>query len=517
MTIQQAFGLAVEHHQAGRLREAENLYRQILSYQPRHAEALYMLGMLAGQLGRNEVAVDLLGQAIAVRPNSADAHSDLSAALLALCQSDAAVSAARRAIALDPNLAEAYGNLGNALSQGAQLSDAIVAYRQAIALNPDLPQAHSNLGTVLRATGRLDEALAECSKAVALNGKLPEVHNNLANILKDLGRWDEAVAACRQAIGVEPQLAEAHFNLSLLLLMQGDFSRGWLEHEWRWRCPNFPSARCDFAQRQWDGSELAGRRILLHAEQGFGDTIQFVRYAPLVAARGGQVILACPPELHRLLNDLSGITGAIAFDAPLPPFDVHCPLLSLPLAFGTTLPSVPRAVPYLHGHAAELARWQRELAGDRHFKVGLVWAGKSTHANDRNRSLPLSALAPLARISGVSFYSLQKGAAAEQAKTPPAGMTLIDHTNELHDFADTAGLIAQLDLIISVDTAVVHLAGALGKPVWTLLPFVADWRWLLERSDSPWYPTMRLFRQPAVGDWSNVVEQVSVALADMAW
>jgi hypothetical protein len=259
---------------------------------------------------------------------------------------------------------------------------------------------------------------------------------------------------------------------------------------------------------------LEDRILLLHTEQGLGDAIQFIRYLPLVAQRGGRIIIECQAELQRLFQTMDERWQIVVRGQPLPAFDLHCPLLSLPRVFGTDLANVPNIVPYLHADAQDVRRWQHRLAGHSpNVKVGLAWAGSPTHKNDRNRSMKLATLAPLGQLSGVCLFSLQKGAAAAEAKTPPDGMKMIDWTDELYDFADTAALIANLDLVIAVDTAVVHLSGAMGKPVWTLLPFVPDWRWLLQREDSPWYPSMRLFRQPRIGDWDSVITRVVDALS----
>jgi hypothetical protein len=300
-------------------------------------------------------------------------------------------------------------------------------------------------------------------------------------------------------------------------LLHGDFEHGWPEYEWRWKTRDFSSGRRPFTQPQWDGGSLNGRTILLHAEQGLGDTLQFIRYAPLVAEAAGNIVVECPAPLKRLLRHSLRQVPVLSKGEPLPPFDIHCPMLSLPLACRTTLANIPRQVPYLNADSELAAHWQGKLVSQRELlKVGLAWAGNKAHKNDRHRSIELSTLAPLGEVPHVSFISLQKGEPAKQATRAPAGITLFDWSNELGDFADTATLIANLDLIISVDTAVAHLAGAMGKPVWTLLPFVPDWRWLLEREDSPWYPTMRLFRQSAPGDWSGVITRVVGALLRFA-
>ena len=582
LTVEQAFQLAVRHHQAGRLAQAEPLYRQILSRQSNHADALHNLGLIAHQVGRNDAAADLIRraialkpgdpaahfnlgvalqakgnldeaisayrQAISLRPTYADAHSNLGVVLQARGQFDEAIvayraaitakpadpeahrnlgnamqakgeldeaiAAYRRAIALKPAYPQAHVNLGDALRDKGELDGAIAAYRQAIALEPGFSEAHNNLGSVLKDKGELDGAIAAYRRAIAANPSDPEAHSNLGNALRDKGKVDEAIAACRAAIALDPGYAEAHWNLALALLTHGDFSQGFDEFEWRWKWKIFP--RRDFPQPLWNGEPLAGATLLLHAEQGFGDTLQFIRYLPLVEQRGGKVIIECQPELQRVLRTAAG-GSVVARGQEIGAFDVHCPLLNLPRIFGTTPRTIPRQVPYLYADRAMVESWRSRLGGNSDsFKVGLAWAGNQAHMNDRSRSMMLSAFAPLGRLPGIRFYSLQKGGQADQAKNAPEGLELIDWTNDLDDFADTAAFIANLDLVISVDTSVAHLAGAMGKPVWVMLPFAADWRWMREHEDSPWYPTMRLFRQTSIGDWESVIQRVGKILNDLA-
>lgn len=329
-----------------------------------------------------------------------------------------------------------------------------------------------------------------------------------------MGQIDEAIAAYRRALALNRGLAEAHNSLGLALLLQGEFLPGWDEYEWRWKMKDFPSPQRNLDQVQWTGQPLEGRTLLLHAEQGIGDTLQFIRYLPLIRRLGASIIVECPSELQRLIRPIAsghrvGVTGQ-----PLPPFELHCPLMSLPRVFGTMLDSIPREIPYLRADADDIQTWKDRLGEDLpSLKVGLAWAGSPNHAEDRYRSIALDRLGPLGQVPGIRFVSLQKGHAATQTNKLPHGMQLIDISEEINDFADTAALIANLDLVIAVDTAVAHLAGAMGAPVWVLLPFAPDWRWMLDREDSPWYPTMRLFRQPLRGDWDSVIARVVRALS----
>ena len=313
----------------------------------------------------------------------------------------------------------------------------------------------------------------------------------------------EAIAALEKVCALQPDDAEARFDLALALLRDGDFARGWKEFEWRLRHPHLNLAR-DFTQPQWRGQDIAGQTILLHAQGGFGDVLQFVRYAPLVAQRGAKVLLECKAELVSLLQSVKGVQAVISRGQALPPFDWHSPLPSLPLAFGTSLETIPADVPYLSPPPPAQALWKQRVGEGPSFKIGLVWAGRSFQSNH------LQIFAPLGKIPGVRFFSLQKG--PQSVQQPPAGMDLKDFTADLRDFADTAALIQQMDLVIGVDTAVVHLAGALAKPVWVLIPCRSDFRWLLDRCDSPWYPTMRLFRQIRPGDWDTPTAQMAAAL-----
>lgn len=501
----------------GKLDEAIADHQRAVTLDPNQAQAYYNLGVALKEKGDLDAAIAAYQRAIALKPDYAKAHGNLGNALREKDRIDEAIAACRQAIALKPDFAEAYSNLGAALRDAERYDEAIAACRQALALRPQFPESCANLGNALRDTGAEDDAVAAYRQAIAFKPDFAEAYTNLGTVLKDMGRLDEAADAARRAVALQPDSPEAHYSLAFVLLMRGDFAEGWVEHEWRWLFKDFPAHRWSSSKPQWDGSDLAGRTILLYCEQGYGDILQFIRYAPLVSERGGRVIAVCPAELHRLFRCLPGVSQWIAFDEPLPAFDVQCPLMSLPLAFGTTPATIPAAVPYLHADAGDVDRWRARLAGEpAGLKVGLVWAGRPTHKNDRNRSLSLSLFEPLARVPGVSFYSLQKGPASSQAKQPPRGMRLIDWMDELNDFADTAALVANLDLVIAVDTSVAHLSAALGKPVWLLAPHVTDWRWPPGRDDNAWYPTLRVFRQPATNQWRAAIDRMAERLAQAA-
>jgi Flp pilus assembly protein TadD len=487
-----------------------NLIRRAIAICSTSACYYSNLGNALTDLGQFDEAISANRQAIEIQPDDAIAHNGLGIALQANGQPDEAITAYRQAIHLKPDFAESNNNLGIALKEKGQLDDAIVAFRQALKLKPDLVEALNNLGDALTVTGQLDDAISACRRAVRLKPDYAEAHYNLGNALRDKLQIEESVASFREAIRLKPDYAKAHFNLALVLLVAGDFKRGLAEYEWR---PNVKSVLSGLAisQPQWKGEELGGRSILLVHDQGFGDSIQFVRYVPMVAHRGGRVIMTCHPQLARLFERLP-LTRVIINGQPIPPFDMHCSLAALPRIFATDLNSIPNAIPYLTNDPALVENWGKKLGPTgRWLRVGLAWAGNPANPSDWRRSIQPQQLFPLTKLNYVTLYSLQKGRAASHALPPE--MKLIDFTPELADFADTAALIENLDLVIAVDTAVAHLAGALGKPVWVLLPYNPDWRWMLEREDSPWYPTMRLFRQRNCGHWAGVIERVIQALA----
>lgn len=452
---------------------------------------------------------------------SAGWHNDRGNELADALRLSEAIEAYRRAIEIDPDYAEAFSNLGTALRDSGEIEGAIEVYERALKLKPGLAEAWNNLAIALRDKGELELALANCRRALEINKDYADALANLGVILCDLDRGEEAVAASRRAAELQPRRAVVQNNLAMILLRTGNYEEGWGRFEWRYFCdPRYPARQMD--RPRWDGSDLNGRTLLIHAEQGFGDTIQFARYVALAAECVGKVILECPAELRRLFEGLKGMKSEkgekielVVKGEALPAFDVHCPMMSLPAVLGGRVEGIPSGV-YLRADRGRVEYWKKRLgenkaphvhAGLRRKKIGLVWAGKPTHTDDRNRSMRLEDLAGLVQIDA-DFFSLQKGVATEQARRAPARMKLVDFTDEFTDYAETAAFVANMDLVIAVDTSVAHLAGAMGKKVWVMLPKAADWRWMLRREDTPWYATMRLFRQERWRDWSSVVGRI---------
>lgn len=417
------------------------------------------------------------------------------------------------AVRLSPHTPALVFNLGNALRAAGDSLAAIGSYERAISLGLDMPEVYNNLGVSLQECDRWHDALGAFTQALSRNPRYLPALANSGHALIQVGRPEEAVEILRTAISLQPAYADAHWLLSHALLVTGQWPEGWEEYEWRWHRMKAVTYHRGRPESRWKGEDIAGKTILLYAEQGIGDAVQFARYIPLVKARGAKVILECHAELVPLLEGVEGVSAAYARGASEPPHDVACPLLSLPSVLRTTVESIPGNVPYVRPDAERAVHWREllePLTGA--LRVGLVWAGNAGHTNDRRRSLLLEELTPLASVPGVRFVSLQKSAPGDSRCANSNRFPLVDWASELHDFADTAALISELDLVIAVDTAVAHVAGALGIPVWMLVPFSPDWRWLLRRTDSPWYPSMRLFRQPSGGDWCAVVEDVCALL-----
>jgi tetratricopeptide (TPR) repeat protein len=535
------------HHNLGnilraqnRLAEAKESYERALTLAPASVDTLYNLGNTCQDLGQPKRAIDYFEKALRLNPKAIELHNNLGTALQDLGRLDEAIGCYRKALSLQPDVVESLHNLAGALRERGELDAAQSYYERALGLRPDHVESHIGLGVVLRDLGRLEEAVAHYERVLSMVPDHPETLNNLGIALTDLGQPQEAIARYERALALQPERAEtyynlaialerqerraeaiasygrawalkpdyaqAHFNRAYTLLLTGQLEEGWQEYEWR-----FAVARYDrkFERPLWSGEPLAGKRILIPAEQGFGDTLQFIRYVPAVVERGGKVVLEVPEPLVRLARTVAAASEIIAVGDPPPAFDYYCPLLSLPRVLRTTLATIPSAVPYLSLPNDVSADWAERITQASGLRVGVVWAGTTVGAID------LELLQPLWDVTGVSWFSLQLGDWSRNISFLN-GIAITDLSSWLTDFAETAAAILHLDLVISVDTSVAHLAGALGRPVWLLLPNAPDWRWLLEREDSPWYPTARLFRQRKAGDWSGVARQVATALAQIA-
>ena len=561
-----------KHHRVGRWGPREGHYHRILAADPRGAPALQRLGSLALEAGHGQQSARLLGEAPVLHPDDPETLSNLAECCLGQGDLEQALGHYRRLVELCPQSADAYTHLALTEERVGNLQAAADSYRRALALAPGSPGAYCRLAIVLRQLDALPEALGLAERAVALDPARSETYNTLGIVQADMNNLVAASQAIRRsfalkpdcaltavdlgyffvkcgdipaaaesyrwAIKLDPHLYVAHLRLGtaltqlgdragawecyqraralnpssrevitymgLLHLSVGDFARGWgeFEHRESVRC-----ARSSFSQPQWKGEPLEGARIFLHAEQGFGDALQCVRYVPLVAARGGQVVLRVQKRLHRLLAKTEGAWQVIREGETPPEFHWHCPLFSLPLAFATELSTIPAGIPYVRPDPGHVEAWGQRLRGNS-LRIGLAWAGNPNYPHELWRSLRLDQLAPLTNLEGTTFYSLQMGAPARQVKQLGPRANLIDLQDEQKDFADTAAIVANLDLVISIDTSVAHLAGAMGKPVWILLNNSPDWRWLLDREDSPWYPTARLFRQSTLGNWQDVVARL---------
>ncbi len=620
----EALSAALDHHQAGRLREADEIYRQITAEVPNFPDAWQLRGVLASQLGRHELAIQLIQRALEFEPDNAQAlnnlglvfgaqekwaeaivcftravelapddaeiHENLGTAFKRQGKLAEAIACYRRALEREPertelrrnlaltlhdlalvshqkgdlqqaieiyyqaidiksDLAPIHFNLGNALLGERKLALAIACYRRSLELEPDLFEAHTNLGDALLAEGdqigavvchrRAAElrpgdaralsnlglaiyhaendparAITYYRQAVKLQPNFSEAHLNLAVALREQGELSEAAKSYSRALAVNPDYSEARVGLATISLLTGDFESGWLQYECRWSRGQLPPR--GFAQPRWDGGSLLGKSILLHSEQGLGDTLQFIRFAPLVKARGGTVIVECQKALVPLLRSAGGVDQLFGEGEQLPPFDVFAPLLSLPGILKTTLDTIPSGVPYLFANPSLIELWREKLESIRGFRIGINWRGRVGLLDSRKRNTPLDAIASLANVPGVRLISLQQGPGREELMSAGSRFSIIDLGDEIDSlygaFVDTAAIMMNLDLVITTDTSIPHLAGALGVPVWLALPTSPEWRWLLNRSDSPWYPTMRLFRQPNRGNWKAVFDEMQQLL-----
>lgn len=508
-----------------RVEEAIASFERAVQLRPNYAEAHNNLAVALCEQRRFGEALHSSERALSSREGFAEAHNNRGVALAGLERPEDALASYGQALQLRPAYADAYTNRGNALQDLGRFAEALADHDRAIRLKPDFAEAYTNRGNALQDLGRFGEALADHDRAIELKPELVQAHTNRGNALSNLGRFTEGLSSFDRAIELGPEHAEAYWSKAICKLLIGDLAEGWRLHEWRWKNSSLRMAPRNFSQPLWLGNEaIAGKTLLLYAEHGLGDAIQFCRYVPMAEKLGAKVILEVPSSLVSLTRTLRCGCAVVETGGELPPFDAQCPLMSLPLAFGTTLETVPADVPYLYADEEKSAYWRQRLMHSNKLKVGLVWSTghderRKSVAEQKRRDIPLSALECL-NIDGVDFYSLQIGAAAvSELRTLESsnwgGPKIADYTGGISDFADTAALVVNLDLIITVCTSVAHLAGALGKETWVLLQRRADWRWLLDRTDSPWYPTVTLFRQPSFNDWASVVAVVRQRLVEL--
>jgi tetratricopeptide (TPR) repeat protein len=543
-----AFRRALLLHQHSRLDEARVLYEQVTQLEPRHLQAVVFLGVLAVESGQAERAVELTARALQLDPRCVAAHIVRGRALHKLGQREAAVTSYDRAIELVPDNPEMYLKRGDVVAELGRPEAALASYDKVVALKPDCVEGwcnrgnmlkdlrrfqealesydralalredhllHNNRATVLDELQQPDAALASYERAISLKPDYVEAHGNRATLLGALGRTEAALAGFDAAIAIDPECARAYFNRGLVRLLSGDFENGWEDYEWRWKIndPAFQKGRV-FPQPRWSGHEpLRGKTILLHREQGIGDLLQCCRYVKLLAERGAGVILeAHGPALSLLARNFAGLAHVIEQGTPSPPFDYWCPLMSVPRALGTRLQNIPASARYLESDPGRVEHWRRKLGEQTGPRVGLVWSGRTTHPNDQRRSIALVDL--IGHLpAGCQYFSLQKEVREHDRRALHENPRVQHFADQLQDLSDTAAVCECMDVVISVDTSVAHLSGALGRTTWMLLPFGPDWRWLLDRNDSPWYPTARLYRQSVRGDWHAVLARVSADLA----
>ncbi|HEX4227781.1 MAG TPA: tetratricopeptide repeat-containing glycosyltransferase family protein [Bryobacteraceae bacterium] len=508
------FERAVQLHTTGQTTEAGALFAAIVEHNPIHFPSLQRLAAIRRQEGHFEESLALLKQAIGCNPSSADAHNSLGNTLNSLGRSEEAVDQYRCALALRPDYPEAYVNLGNSLKGLNRVKEAAVCYSSAIGLRPQYAEAHSNLGIALLRLDRPQDALASFTAAIALDPGLNIAYSNLGAALSELDRHEEALPIFQRARQLEPDAPQPVFNEALARLALGDFEKAWEDYEARWVAVELKLKSRNFPQPLWDGETgIAGKTFLIHAEQGLGDMILLARYIPLVAQRGARLIVECYQPIQSLIAAIPGVSQVLIYGEDLPDFDIHAPFGSLPRAFKTTLQTIPDRVPYLPAPTHSPTIDDLDNTDDPRPRVGVCWAGNPEYPRDRHRSIPLAVFQRLFRVPNVRFVSLQ------QRLRPGDEQILANYDNidlvtdrKGSTLADTAALISKLDLVITVDTAIGHLTGALGRPVWVLLAYFPYWVWLRNRSGNPWYPTAQLFRQPRMGDWESVVERVAETL-----
>ena len=501
-------------HQAGQMLQAMSVYDQVLLTEPGNFGANHLKGVACFQLKQYSQALSFIEKAIEINPQAPAPYSNLGLVLHELARYEEALASFDRALAINANYAEAYSNRANALLRLDRPQQAIASYEIAIALNPGNPVTFYNLGTAQQECLMLEEALVSYGHAIALNPRYAQALNNRGNVFKGLGHVKQAISDFECAIDIQSNYASAYVNKAHAHLLNGDYEFGWNCYQWRWRKDDQSIVGRTFSKPLWLGKEdIAGKTVLLHAEQGLGDTIQFCRYAKSVSDLGAKVLLEAPATLMGLLQDLPGIGALVEQGGPLPNFDCHCPLLSLPLAFNTRVESIPFSEAYLSSNSKKLQSWKNRLGEKTGFRVGLVWSGNPAHLGDKTRSLRLSDLLEyLPR--GIEYVSLQKEV-READLAALHGSGVLHFGSDLQDFSDTAALCDLMDLVVCVDTSVAHLSAAMGKPTWILLPFTPDWRWLLDRDDSPWYSSVKLYRQKARGDHSSALLRVAADLGTL--
>jgi len=510
--------LGLVHEGLGEYEQATLAYQEAISRHAHYAEAYHNMAIALQSQGQYAAAVEKCRQAVALKPDYAEAYNTMGYSLEKQQHYAEAATNYTQALQLKPDYVEVYNHLGVVLNELGRSAEAIENYKRALQIDPEYSEVYNNLGIALKKQEQFAEAITCFGQALHYEPDFTEAHYNLANSLRDEGRCAEAIDSYLRAIRLQPDYAEAHWNMALTLLLSGNFTEGWKRY--RRRRNTDLEILTDYhrsGKPRWDGTPFEGKRLFVHYEQGLGDNIQFVRYLPLVKARGGKVIFETLKPLIGLLKGFPGIDELVEYRPNEPTnvgFDVYASLFDMPNVFGTMMETIPAEVPYLFADPAKAEYWRGKLAGSG-LKVGIVWAGSPEHGNDRYRSCKLACFAPLTKIDHVRLYALQKGEAVNQIDELTGMIPIIRLSGEFEDFTDTAAAIENLDLVISVDTSVLHLAGAMGKPTWALLPFSPEWRWMLHRPDSPWYPTMTLFRQKERTGWDPVFQRVAVELRNV--
>lgn len=500
-------------HQRGDLAAAEAAYRAILDGDPGQFDALHLLGVLRQQQGRSAEAIRLLGLAHRAHPAHPACLNNFANALHGAGRHEEAADLYAKAAAVMPGNAGLFVNHASALAALGRPAESLARCDEAIALQPDLPRAHTLRGNALYALERFEEALSAYDRSIALDPGSAEAHRHRGIACHALARDADAAASLRRATALRADDASAHCKLGEVLLRTGKYEEGWREYEWRWKLPDRVADGARFRAPRWDGSQaLAGKTLLLASEQGMGDTLMAVRYVPLVASKGARVVLEVQPRLKPLLASLEGAVQVVAQGEALPAHDLHCPLFSLPAAFASTLENLPAELPYVRPPEASVVRWRRYLEPVRGLRAAIVWSGNAAYSADRVRSMPPEAVQPLFAVPGITWYALQKDVSEAAAVVLSRHQNVVRFGAELGDFAEIAAFVANLDLVVTVDTSFAHVAGALGRPLWLMLSHSPHWPWMLEREDSAWYPSARLFRQAAPGAWGPAVQRAAAAL-----